>query len=213
MQVRSKRKPWSPEDRAALAKHYPDTDNATLAKIFRRSMSSIKNEAVNQGLVKSESYMEKNKPGQFRVGQTTWNKGKSHPPTGRSRETQFRKGQKSHNWVPIGTERIADGYLQRKVTDTGHARHDWRYVHHLVWEETNGRPVPPGHVVAFIDGDENNIDPGNLDLITRVELMRRNSYHTNLPPEFARIVQLRGQLSRKINKRTRDHEEPNRRSP
>lgn len=213
MQVRSKRRPWSPEDREALAKHYPDTDNATLAKIFRRSLSSIKNEAVNQGLVKSASYMETNKPGQFRTGQATWNKGKSHPSTGRSPETQFRKGQKPHNWVPIGTERIADGYLQRKVTDTGDAKQDWRYVHHLVWEEKSGSPIPPGHAVAFIDGDENNIDPSNLELITREELMRRNSYHTNLPPEYAPIIQLRGVLTRKINKRTRDHEESNRRSP
>lgn len=83
MQVRRKRRYWTQEDRIALAKHYPDTDNATLAKIFRRSMAGIKNEAQKLGLVKSASYMQTHKPGQFRPGQATWNKGKPHPSTGR----------------------------------------------------------------------------------------------------------------------------------
>ena len=63
----NKGKPWSPEDLAALAKIYPDTDNKTLARIYRRSEHSIKNQAILHGWKKSEAHMAK-KPGCFRHG-------------------------------------------------------------------------------------------------------------------------------------------------
>ncbi|WP_207953573.1 hypothetical protein [Vreelandella lionensis] len=103
-------KPWSPEDLAALAKVYPDTDNATLARIFRRSLSSIKNAAVNNELKKSAAYLEREKPGQFRSGHPTWNKGTHFRPRG-SEKGQFKPGHKPHTWLPIGSERVTkEGY-------------------------------------------------------------------------------------------------------
>ncbi|BBI51057.1 hypothetical protein HORIV_34780 [Vreelandella olivaria] len=42
-------KPWSPEDLAALERNYPDTDNITLGRMFRRSESSIQNQASKYG--------------------------------------------------------------------------------------------------------------------------------------------------------------------
>jgi hypothetical protein len=42
---------------------------------------------------------------------------------------------------------------------------------------------------------------GRLELISRAENMRRNSYHTRYPKEVAQLIQLRGALNRQINKR------------
>ncbi|WP_422101965.1 HNH endonuclease signature motif containing protein [Vreelandella sp.] len=194
-------KPWSPEDLAALAKVYPDTDNATLARIFRRSLSSIKNAAVNNELKKSAAYLEREKPGQFRSGHPTWNKGTHFRPRG-SEKGQFKPGHKPHTWLPIGSERVTkDGYLQRKLSDTGYPPRDWVPVSHIEWEKHHGKPVPKGHAVIFRDGNSRNFGPANLELISRADLMRRNSY-LNLPEPLPQIVQLRGALNRKINRRS-----------
>ncbi|BBI51055.1 hypothetical protein HORIV_34760 [Vreelandella olivaria] len=56
--------------------------------------------------------------------------------------------------------------------------------------------------MIFRDGDKRNFAPANLELISRAELMRRNSY-LNLPEPLPQIVQLRGALNRKINSRSK----------
>ena len=38
------------------------------------------------------------------------------------------------------------------------------YKHRVVWEETNGRPVPSGYIVHHIDGNKHNNRPENLDI-------------------------------------------------
>ncbi|WP_286903145.1 HNH endonuclease signature motif containing protein [Vreelandella sedimenti] len=197
----NKGKPWSPEDLASLEKIYPDTDNKTLARIFRRSKFSIKNQASLYGWKKSEAHMAE-KPGCFKAGSSPWNKGTNYSAPGTER-TRFKKGHMPPNWKPIGTERITkDGYLQRKLTDTGNPSRDWVAVSHIEWEKHNGRPVPKGHAVVFRDEDNRNFAGENLELISRADLMRRNSY-LHLPPEIAQIVQLRGALTAKINRRSK----------
>lgn len=197
----NKGKPWSPEDLETLAKLYPDTDNKTLAHMFRRTTFSIKNQANLQGLQKSEAYMA-TKPGCFKPGIVPWNTGIHYSAPG-SEHTRFKKGHVPPNWRPIGTERVTkDGYLERKLHDTGRMRHDWVPVSHIEWQKHNGRPVPEGHAVMFKDEDKRNFAPANLELISRADLMRRNSY-LHLPPEIAQIVQLRGALTAKINRRSR----------
>lgn len=120
------------------------------------------------------------------------------------RETQFKKGVRQGVAVklykPIGTERISkDGYLERKVNDGMPLQRRWRAVHLITWEAANG-PLPKGHAVAFINKDRRDIRIENLELITRAELMRRNTVH-NLPKPLAEIVQLRGALVRQINRK------------
>lgn len=47
-------------------------------------------------------------------------------------------------------------------------------LHHAVWEKTHGREVPAGHVIRFVDGNRNNLDPANLVLRPRGELPAEN---------------------------------------
>lgn len=75
-------------------------------------------------------------------------------------------------------------------------------MHELVWVEVNG-PVPANHYIVFKQGmrttklEEITLD--RLECISKAENMRRNSYH-NYGPEVAKLVQLRGAISRQINK-------------
>jgi hypothetical protein len=82
---------------------------------------------------------------------------------------------------------------------------NWVPVHRLVWIEHHG-PIPAGHAVAFKPGQHTSvleeITLDRLELVSRAELMRRNTYH-KYPKEIAQLIQLRGALQRQINKRER----------
>ena len=151
---------------------------------------------------------------QFQPGHEPWNKGKSYQPGGRCRETWFQRGRPAnltHNYLPIGSLRVnRDGYLERKMTDDpslAPARR-WTAVHRLVWQEAHG-PVPQGMAVVFKPGTRTTELEGIrlecLEMITRRELMLRNSVHRH-GPEIAALVQLRGALVRQINRKAKREE-------
>lgn len=92
-------------------------------------------------------------------------------------ETEFKKGHKPHNWVPIGTEMVkSDGYLWVKVKDERNPenmRVNWKQKHKLIWEEAHG-PVPKGHCLIFLDGDRTNVCLENLSLLSKSERLIMN---------------------------------------
>lgn len=54
-------------------------------------------------------------------------------------------------------------------------RDNWRLKHVMVWEEANGREVPPDTCIVFADRDRRNFDPGNLVAVPRRLVARINS--------------------------------------
>lgn len=208
---------WTEAESAEFIRLYPDMDTPTLAAHFGRSIDAIYNHAFLLNLHKSTEYKarvqartnlnlsEKGKAHRFHSAQTPWNKGKKGWCGEGCDKTQFKKGQIPPNWKPLGFERISkDGYLERKITDLQGVK-NYRAVHLILWESVNG-PLPPGHAVIFIDGNKQNITLDNLLLVTRAELMQRNTRH-RLPPELNAVIQLRGVLNRIINKKKRDTDE------
>ena len=136
---------WTAQKDDWLRSLYPDTPNRTIAKMLCCSYLAVKNRATTLGLKKDPGYMA-SKPGCFRPGQTSWNKGLSYQPGGRIAENQFKPGHKPQTWVPVGTEAVdKDGYLKLKVSDdrTVPSRYNWKFVHVMKWEEYHGQPVPP----------------------------------------------------------------------
>ena len=118
---------------------------------------------------------------QIKSGVTGWYQ-KGHPPgtkgktieeickhdpekLARVRSTQFKKGDRPINEMPIGTVVTnSQGYLiRKKLWDR------WEFMHRAVWEEHNG-PVPDGMIVMFKDGNKQNCDIGNLMLVSRGEI-------------------------------------------
>lgn len=221
------RKPWAAGELALLREQFPCRPTQQIAAALGRSLSAVFQRAHKLGLRKSEAHLHSELAGriqrgrtdsrmlktQFRPGQRPWNKGLHYQPGGRAKDGQFKpgtcNGRAAQLVQPVGAYRVnADGYLDRKVSDEpGLQSRRWRPVHCLVWEAAHG-PIPPGHVVAFLPG-RRSVDPGlitldALELITRQELMRRNSVHTIYPPEIARVAQLRGAINRQINKRTKE---------
>jgi len=212
-------KAWTEHEDSVLRQHYAHTVTADLANLFGRTVSATFQRARKLGLEKALDFvvdtararMTPDHPArasQFQKGQRAWNEGIEYRPGGRTPETQFRPGNRPQTWVPIGTYRIdPDGVLIQKMNDDpGPARVRWQPVHRTVWVKANG-PVPPGHVVVFKAGrhttELERITPDAVELVTRAELMRRNTYH-RYGPEIAKVIQLRGAISRQINKRAKE---------
>ena len=100
--------------------------------------------------------------GRFEKGQISHNKGKKMPPEvyEKAKATMFKKGNRPHNTLPVGTE-IADAtpehYIKIKIAEPN----VWKYKHQLIWEEHNG-PIPEGMNITFLDGNNRNFDISNL---------------------------------------------------
>lgn len=214
-----KRRPWTTDELAILDQAYSDTPTKTLAERLDRPLNSVYRQAAKRGLRKSDAYLNSTDACRLRrgdnvgsscrfpKGHTPWNKGmKGLDAGGRSKETRFKPGHRAGRaaqlYQPIGTERISkDGYRQRKVNDDMPLQRRWKMVHHLVWEEHHG-PIPKGHAITFVNGDKTDIRIDNLAQVSRREMMARNTIH-NLPKELAEACQLKGALTRQINRRTK----------
>lgn len=202
-----------------IRRDYPRKATKLIAASLKRPLSGVYRIAADLGVKKSAAFLASSESGRltkltqggvrfrFKKGQTPANKGLRRPGfsvgRGRMAETTFKKGQRPHTWKPIGSTRLNDGYLCRKMTDTGYPPRDWVPIHILMWVEVHG-PVPPLHALRFKDGDRTHIALDNLELVSRADLMRRNSFRTNYPKEIQDLITLRGALQRQINKREKN---------
>lgn len=206
---------WSRADDSLIRRRYPHEPNDHLALELRRTSRAIYCRAKILGVKKSAAYLVSpaacrlrrgdnvGAAFRFKKGQVPANKGTRRPGwgPGRMKETQFKKGVAT-NWHPVGSTRLVDGYLYRKVSDTRHVpwTRNWRQEHYLLWEAAHG-PIPKGHNVQFANGDRTDIRLDNLELVSRRDNMARNTVH-NLPKPLAQAVQLLGALKRQIRKRS-----------
>lgn len=217
---------WVTADDALLRARYPHESTAALARELRRSLPATYGRARILGLSKSAVYLASpdacrlrrgdHVGARFRFpkGHVPANKGLHRPGysvgRGRMQETQFKKGVAT-NWRPVGDTRLVDGYIYRKISDVRNVPWtvNWKPEHVLRWTSVHG-PVPAGHALAFKNGDRTDIRLDNLELLSRAQLMLRNTIHT-LPAPLAETIQLLGRLHRQIRKRTEAHEEQDRR--
>jgi hypothetical protein len=179
------RRPWTPEDRAELTRRYPNESTSVIARDLGRGVCAVYATASDMGLKKSPEQATQFKPG--------------------------RRPEEARNYRPVGSVRVTrDGYLERKVTDdtSVYPARRWVAVHRLVWEAVNG-PMPRGYIVVFKPGmassDPDMITIDRVELISRAELMRRNTRHS-LPPELNALISTKARLTRLINEREKRHE-------
>ena len=226
-----KRRFWSELEDRCMREFYPHLRGADMAKVLKRSEKAVHQRAKLLGLHKSAEFLasdrnERAKRGQqneamkasrFKPGLIPWNKGVkgSAGLHVACRATQFKPGQMSgaaqRNYKPVGSLRVSkDGYLERKVTDDPsiYPARRWTAVARLVWEAAYG-PIPRGHLVVFKPGlrtaVETEITLDRLECISRAENAQRNHPRTK-SPELARLVQLKGAITRQVNRITREAE-------
>lgn len=217
---------WTGRQDAALRREYPDSTAAAVAAHLGVTPAVVYRRAHRLGLEKSAEFKASELSGQIRrasqtpamiaarfpKGHVPANKGLRRPgwAPGRMAETQFKKGRPAHespNYLPIGSVRASkDGLLERKMTDDPKivpARR-WQFIHRLVWVKRRGK-IPRGHVVRFKPGKSTSvlkeITIGRLECISFAENMRRNSLWNAYPKPIALLIQLRGQLNRRIRQK------------
>lgn len=226
---RNRRFVWDDLAVQILRAGYPDMPTAQIAADLKLAASQVYAKASELGLKKSAAFLASQHSGRiqrantdprmtatrFAKGMTPWNKGTSYKAGGRSGETQFRPGNKPHTWQPVGSYRVTDckgvRYLEQKVNDLpGNSCVRWKGVHRLVWEAHNG-PVPPGHIVVFKDQalrsvvlEEITID--KLELRSRHDHAMR-AHPRNIDPELGKLVQLKGAITRQVNRLAKEHKE------
>jgi hypothetical protein len=87
------------------------------------------------------------------------------------KETRFKKGTVPPNHQAVGSERIdEDGYTYIKIAE--HAK--WVLKHRHIYEQHHGK-LEPHMIVTFRDKNISNFEIENLEAITKVENMQRNT--------------------------------------
>jgi hypothetical protein len=209
---------WTAEDDAHLRQLYPDQPTDDVATELGRSLAATYGRARLLGVEKSAAYLaspaacrlrrgdQVGTATRFQPGQVPANKGLRRPGwgPGRMKATQFQPGVLNgvarQRFQPIGATRWVGGYLYVKVSaEPGPWTRNWKLVHVRAWEAAHG-PLPAGHALLFRNGDKSDTRVENLELVTRQELMRRNSVH-GLPPTLKKTIQLLGAVKRQIRRR------------
>lgn len=224
-------RPWSDADLQLLAELYPHQPTADVARALGRAAGCVYAAANSRGLHKTEAFLASDKAGriqrgrtdprmvstQFKKGQESWTKGLKGVVGVQEacRATQFKKGGKPHTTQPVGSyrqRRESTGalVLELKVSEMPGPNHlRWTPVARLVWEREHG-PVPAGHIVVFKPGMSTivleEITPDRVECITRAEHARRN-HPRNKSPELAKLVQLKGAITRQVNRIAREAQE------
>ena len=190
---------FTEEEDNYIKKHYLTKTIGEIEKKLGRSSTGIQGRMKYMGLVIPVEVLEKRKS-MFWIqkGDIPMNKGKNQidymtpEAIARTVATRFKKGNIPHNTNYDGHERISkDGYVEIRVR-LG------KYVlkHNVVWERENGK-VPKGYCIWFKDGDRQNIELENLELITRAENLRRNQEgFRSLPPEIQEAQGLINKINR-----------------
>ena len=109
--------------------------------------------------------------GRFEKGHIPWNKGlKGFRP---SKETEFKKGH-----LPVNTK--YNGCLSLRKKDNGEkyyyiriSQAKWVLYQRHLWEQEYGK-IPEGMLIAFKDGNQLNCVLENLEIISRIENLKRN---------------------------------------
>ena len=196
-----KRTPLTEEQKAIIVQHYPNMTTAAVAELAGINEGRVNNYAFRVGLRKSDEHRsrEKVKAGErlktlgsgtrFTPGRVPVNKGMKAVEYMKPdkieilKKTQFKPGQLPHNTKPPGQDESI------RVDKSGKSYYfirlslaNWIPKHTYLWQLNYGKP-PPGHVIAFKDGNTLNCELANLECISRAENLRRNRL-SSYPPEL-----------------------------
>lgn len=76
------------------------------------------------------------------------------------------RGEKHWRHRPVGSFQMKKGYIRIKVAEPNR----WMQYQRYVWEQHHPGESAEGMTVIFMDGDNRNFDPSNLERVTRGEL-------------------------------------------
>ena len=196
---------WTLEETELLIEYYPHRSTKEVAFITGKSISQCYAKAFALQLHKTPEYLATADSGrlkhsrvesQFSQGHTPWNKGMKGIAFG-GHETRFKKGSVPANHKEVGAERIdEDGYTYIKIDEP----RKWVLKHRHIYEQHHGK-LEPHMIVTFRDKNILNFEIENLEAITKVENMQRNTI-TKYPQPIQQAVKTLNKLWHAIKSKT-----------
>ena len=198
-------KPLTAQQEAKILREYLDKPVKTLAEeigiTYGRIMRFLKR---NDREIPRELIEQRKIDSRLKPGNVPFNKGKkqtdymSAEAIEKTKGTRFKKGNVPHNTLEdlvVTTRKDTSTNLPYQYIRI--SKGDWILYHHFVWNKA-GRKIPDGHVLTFIDGNQQNCQLENLKLITLADNARRNSI-MNYPEDVRKIIKLKSKLKKQIN--------------
>jgi hypothetical protein len=188
---------WSEEEVEIMVNNYPHISTKNVAAMLGKSVKQCYGKANLLKLHKTQEYLASESSGRLKTGNhgtffpkgnIPWNKGMKGLQIG-GQITQFKKGSIPPNYRPVGSERIdEDGYTYLKIAE--HAK--WVLKHRHIYEQEHGK-IASNMIVTFKDKNISNFDIENLEAITKVENMQRNTI-TKYPIELRETIKTLNKL-------------------
>jgi len=162
---------WPREVAEFVMEHNEGNDAATMTALVNAEFGTSYTVAQVQAFRKNHK-IPSGVCTRFSKGHEPWTKGKrieeicrTPEALARVRGTYYQKGNSPHNHVPVGTEIVREGYTWVKTGEPNH----WKAKHRIIYEKATGQKLGRDDVIIFLDGDPGNMDPANLERITRSE--------------------------------------------
>lgn len=172
----------SPEEQAWFRRNFPRHPRKGIQQRFQRRFGRFLTLAQLDNLGTCLDLRGAPNTGRFKPGHIPANKGRKGFVAPGSEATQFQKGSVPPNRRPLYAERWTHNKQKKPILEikvpvpnpyTGAAT---RWIRKAVWTWTQAHgPVPRGHAVILLDGDETNCDLDNLVCCPRSVLQRLNA--------------------------------------
>lgn len=196
---------WTKEKVEDLIRLYQDNSTKDIAYLLGFTAGAINNKAHLLGIKKSiefiRIFLKGGERTRFAKGNIPWNvglKGVNNPP----KHTLFKSGHKPKNHKPVGSLRKSrDGYLEIKVAE---GLKQWKPLHHKTWFDHHGEYPKKGFVLIFKDGNKDNFEINNLDLISKADIIALNTIN-RFPAELRELIFLSSKLKRKLNEQSNNN--------
>lgn len=103
------------------------------------------------------------------------------------------RGEAHWRHRPVGSLQEKKGYVRIKVAEPNH----WMQYQRYVWEQVHPGQSAEGMTVIFMDGDNRNFEPSNLERVTRAELsvMAALGHTADMTREERELVLLRARIA------------------
>jgi hypothetical protein len=199
-------KKFTPEEDQFIRDMYLTMPIKRIARLMGRAEGSVMGRFKRIGLtLPTEVAAARIAASRFQKGTPPANKGKGMTKEIREKvsRTWFPKGNLPHNTK-------ADGIIVGRVDKSGRrylyiriTKSKWDLYHRYLWQQHYGE-IPAGKLVVFKDGNSENCEIDNLELIDKHQNMMRNTIH-NLPEEIRDTKLLIGALNRKINNHVKNN--------
>jgi HNH endonuclease len=201
---------WTEAEKEIMRQEYPVNWASDMAAKLGRTVRSVYACALSMKIKKCPIWMATvfkanqnarlaaiGPKNQFKKGHPPFNKGCKLNPEHYEKmsKTFFKKGHTPKNLQHEGHERVSvDGYIEVRIRAGKYA-----LKHRVVWEQHHGK-IPPKMNIVFKDGNKMNTDISNLEMITRKELMARNTI-ARFPPELHSTIKILHSLKKNINEK------------